>query len=108
MLLDRKVITELGLFDEGYGLHCEDLDLMYRLRNAGWQCLFVPAASAVHEQGVSSRSRPFWVHRQKHLGMARFFRKFQAAEYGPPIRWLVYSGIWARFVLLSPIVWLKK
>lgn len=108
MLIRRKCLVEVGLMDEAYGLHCEDLDLMYRFRDMGWHCLFVPAAKAVHEQGVSSRSRPFWVHKQKHKGMARFFRKFQAPAYGFPVRWLVYSGIWIRFVLLTPLVWIRK
>lgn len=108
MLIRRKCLVEVGLMDEDYGLHCEDLDLMYRFREMGWHCLYVPSAKAVHEQGVSSRTRPFWVHRQKHKGMARFFRKFQANAYSFPVRWLVYSGIWIRFAVLTPLVWIKK
>ena len=108
MLIRRSALLEVGFMDESYGLHCEDLDLMYRIKEAGWHCLFVPGASAVHTQGVSSKSRPFWVHRQKHKGMSRFFKKFQAAEYWPPVRWLVYTGIWARYMILLPLVWLKK
>ncbi len=108
MLIRRDAMLEVGLLDEAYGLHCEDLDLMYRLHQAGWHCLFVPAAGAVHVQGVSSRSRPFWVHTQKHKGMARFFRKFQASNHWPPVRWLVYTGIWLRYLLLWPLVWFKS
>lgn len=108
MLIRRRALMELGMMDEAYGLHCEDLDLMYRMRQAGWHCLYVPGASASHEQGVSSRSRPLWVHRQKHRGMVRFFSKFQAADYWPPFRWLVYVGVWLRYLLLWPLVWLKK
>src|SRR5699024_7181817 len=35
MLLPRRVFNELGGFDEGYFLHCEDLDLCRRVRDAG-------------------------------------------------------------------------
>jgi GT2 family glycosyltransferase len=108
MLVRRQALVEIGYMDEGYGLHCEDLDLMYRLHEAGWHCLYVPRARAVHTQGVSSRSRPMWVHRQKHLGMARFFRKFKAAEYPLPVNWLVYTGIWLHYALLAPFAWLRK
>ncbi len=107
MLIRREAFMQVGWMDEAYGLHCEDLDLMYRFRQSGWHCLFVPGATAIHQQGVSSRSRPMWVHKQKHKGMARFFRKFQAAEHLPPFRWLVYSGIWAHYLLLWPKVWIK-
>lgn len=108
MLIRRSALERVGPFDEGYGLHCEDLDLMYRLREAGWHCLFVPAARALHHQGVSSRSRPFWVHRQKHRGMARFFYKFQADRYSGPVRWLVVAGIWLRYLLLIPRVAVRR
>ncbi|MFT5140221.1 MAG: GT2 family glycosyltransferase [Lysobacterales bacterium] len=108
MLIRHSALLEVGLLDEAYGLHCEDLDLMYRLRQGGWHCLFVPSASAVHEQGVSSKSRPLWVHRQKHHGMSRFFSKFQATNHWLPVRWLVYTAIWIRFILLWPVVWLRK
>lgn len=106
MLVRRDAFLEVGRMDEQYGLHCEDLDLMYRLRQAGRHCLFVPAARAVHHQGVSSASRPLWVHWQKHRGMQRFFGKFQALRYPLPIRWGVIAGIWLRFALtLPPALW---
>lgn len=108
MLVRRRAFMEVGMMDEGYGLHCEDLDLMYRMEQAGWRRLYVPAAAATHEQGVSSRSRPLWVHRQKHAGMARFFRKHQASRYPAPVRWLVHAGIWLRYLLLLPLAWLRK
>lgn len=108
MLIRVQAFMEVGMLDEQYGLHCEDLDLMYRLRQQGWRCLFVPRAGAIHEQGVSSRSRPFWVHRQKHRGMQRFFDKFQAGRHWPPLRGLVRLGIWAHYVVTLPLVWFRK
>lgn len=98
--------------DEAYGLHCEDLDLMFRLRRSGGYCVFVPQAQAEHAQGVSSSSRPLWVHWQKHHGMQRFFLKNQAPGYAVPWRWLlslpVLAGIWLRFTLRLPIVLLRR
>jgi GT2 family glycosyltransferase len=106
MLLRWDAFLQLGGMDEGYGLHCEDLDLMYRLAQIGLHCLFVPQAHAVHHQGVSSRSRPLWVHWQKHRGMQRFFRKFQAGHYPWPVRWVVIAGIWLRYgATLLPVLW---
>jgi len=106
MLVRRAAFAAAGGLDEGYRLHCEDLDLMYRLRQAGLHCLFVPQATAVHHQGLSSASRPLWVHWQKHRGMQRFFRKFQAKRYPWPLGWGVVAGIWARFTLTSPpVLW---
>ncbi len=108
MLVRRKAFEDAGGMDEGYGLHGEDLDLMYRLQLQGNHCVFVPAARVFHQQGVSSRSRPLWVHRQKHLGMQRFFRKFQAQRYPLPVRWLVIAGIWLRYLLTFPLVLIRN
>lgn len=108
MLLRRAALAQTGGFDEAYGLHCEDLDLMFRLRTAGWHCLFVPGALATHHQGRSSRSRPLWVHYQKHLGMRRFYRKFQAPGQAWPTRLFVQAGIWLHFLALAPLALLRR
>jgi GT2 family glycosyltransferase len=108
MLVRRSAFEAVGFLDEGYAMHCEDLDLMYRLKEQGWHCLYVPQAGSVHQQGLSSRSRPTWVHFQKHRGMARFFRKFQAKTTAFPIRILVYAGIWLRFIVLWPLVLINR
>jgi GT2 family glycosyltransferase len=108
MLVRRSALEAVGFMDEGYAMHCEDLDLMFRLRQQGWHCLFVPQANCVHKQGLSSRSRPTWVHFQKHRGMARFFGKFQAESTLFPLRMLVYTGIWLRFIILWPLVLIRR
>ena len=108
MLVRRSVLEDVGFLDEQYAMHCEDLDLMYRLKKKGWHCLYVPQAVSVHQQGLSSRSRPTWVHFQKHRGMARFFRKFQAETTPYPIRMLVFTGIWLRFIVLWPLAIIRR
>lgn len=108
MLIRRSALEDVGFLDEEYAMHCEDLDLMFRFRQKGWHCLFVPQARCIHKQGLSSRSRPSWVHFQKHRGMARFFGKFQAKSTFLPIRMLVYTGIWLRFIILWPLILIKR
>ena len=108
MLVRKAVFDQSKGMDEGYGLHCEDLDLMYRFRQLGHSSLFVPSARIYHLQGLSSRSRPVWVHWQKHLSMQRFFSKFQAKNYLLPFRWLVIAGIWARFAVTLPLVLIRS
>ncbi len=107
MLVRRTALEAVGFLDEAYAMHCEDLDLMYRLKEHGWHCLYVPQASCVHQQGLSSRNRRTWVHFQKHRGMVRFFRKFQAKTTVFPLRLLVYAGIWLRFIVLWPLQLIK-
>ena len=108
MLVKADDFLEVGGMDEGYGLHCEDLDLMYRFSKRERNRLFVPESRVYHASGISSRSRPVWVHWQKHRGMHRFYLKFQATGHFFLFRWLVIAGIWLRFLLTLPWVLLKK
>jgi GT2 family glycosyltransferase len=97
MFVRRSALQAVGPLDEGYFLHCEDLDWFMRFREAGWTILFVPDARATHAQGASSKSAPVRVEWHKHRGMARFYCKFYRRRYPLPLLWLVFAGIWLRF-----------
>ncbi len=97
MLVRRAAIKEVGQWDEGYFLHCEDLDWCMRFRQKGWKILFVPDVEILHYQGTCSHSRPFFVAWHKHKGMLRFYRKFFIDRYPAPLGWMVAVGIWLRF-----------
>ncbi|CBL44267.1 Glycosyl transferase, group 2 family protein [gamma proteobacterium HdN1] len=97
MLVRREALAQVGLWDEQYFLHCEDLDWCMRFRQAGWQILFVPNALITHQQGSCSRSRPIFVEWHKHKGMLRFYRKFFQKEYPGALMWIVVVGVWMRF-----------
>ncbi len=97
MMISRVAIEDVGYWDEGYFLHCEDLDLCMRFRQRGWEILFVPGASIVHYLGACSSSCPIFVEKFKHKGMMRFYRKFFRHQYPGVLMWLVAMGIWLRF-----------
>jgi N-acetylglucosaminyl-diphospho-decaprenol L-rhamnosyltransferase len=54
ILVRRSVLEELGGWDEGFFLYCEDIDLCRRLRDAGHNLLYEPAALAHHLGGASA------------------------------------------------------
>lgn len=101
MMIKREAMQEVGEWDEGYFLHCEDLDLCMRFRQKGWKILFVPTAQIIHHHGACSRQRPTFVEWHKHKGMIRFYRKFFRHQY-PGLLWpLVSFGVWLRFLLVA-------
>jgi len=108
MMMRSDRFRLLNGLDEAYEMHFEDLDLMYRIQKNHWFCLYAPAARAYHMPGISSRSRPTWVHFHKHRGMQRFFSKHQASEYSPLSRGLFHSMVWVHFLLTLPQVWLNR
>jgi N-acetylglucosaminyl-diphospho-decaprenol L-rhamnosyltransferase len=102
MLMPRRVFEWLNGFDEKYFLHCEDLDLCRRVRDAGWRVLLAGDVRVLHGKGGSSRHRPVFVSYYKHRGMWRWFRKFDPAAHKPHLVVIVWLGIWAHFLLKIP------
>jgi N-acetylglucosaminyl-diphospho-decaprenol L-rhamnosyltransferase len=54
MLLRREAIEQVGIFDEGFALYCEEIDWAARFKEAGWKNLCAPVAHIVHHSGKST------------------------------------------------------
>lgn len=52
----RRMIEQLGFFDERFYLYYEETDLCLRAKGAGWKVYFVPDAEVVHEGGGCSKT----------------------------------------------------
>lgn len=100
-MVSREAFDSVGPWDEGFFLHCEDLDLCMRFRAAGWRILFVPEARAVHHRGMCGRSRPLTVEWHKHQGMIRFYSKHFRRSYPAGLFGLVAAGVWLRFAAVA-------
>lgn len=49
----RAMLDEIGLFDEDLQFNCEDVDLNWRARLAGYDCVFAPQAIVYHMLSAS-------------------------------------------------------
>ena len=76
VLLRRAMLDELGGWDAGFRMYCEDIDLCYRAAAAGWERWYVPAA-VVHHEYAAVIDRTFLTrHTLWHArAMLRFLRK---------------------------------
>jgi GT2 family glycosyltransferase len=57
LLIRRKALDEVGLFDEGFFYLYEDTDLCYSLKTAGWRILYLAEARVVHYGSASLKRR---------------------------------------------------
>lgn len=75
MILRRKALEEVGVFDEDYFIFLEDTDLCYRMREKGWKVYFIADAVIFHHLGVTREH--FWKTTllNHNLGMLKFFKK---------------------------------
>jgi GT2 family glycosyltransferase len=108
ILVKREAVEDVGLWDEDYFLHCEDLDWCMRFRQKGWKILFVPNAPVLHHKGACSKERPIFVEWHKHKGMIRFYKKFFRQQYPGLLMWLVVSAVWSRFAVASIVCLFKQ
>jgi GT2 family glycosyltransferase len=106
MLVRKRVFDEVGLWDDKYFFYGEDLDLFYRIKNAGWKVMFFPKVLALHHKGASSGLRKeskkvTKADRETTLKTARasikaweiFYKKFYKNRYNPLITIIVILGI---------------
>jgi GT2 family glycosyltransferase len=76
LLMRRAMLDEIGGWDPGYRMYCEDIDLNYRAAKAGWERWYVPAAVVRHEYAAVIDKRFLTRHTIWHArAMLRFLRK---------------------------------
>ena len=100
MLMRRSALDEVGLFDEGYWMYMEDLDLCYRLREAGWTTWYEPSVVVSHVKGGSSGPvRSPRLNYAFHYGMYRFYRKHYAPRSAAVVNALIYAAIFGKLLV---------
>ncbi len=76
LLLRRSMLDEIGGWDDGFRMYCEDIDLNYRAARAGWECWYVPQAVVRHAYAAVIDKRFLTQHTVWHTrSMLRFLRK---------------------------------
>lgn len=106
MIVRKRAIDEVGLFDEGFFLYFEEVDYCRRLARAGWKSFFVADAPITHIGCVSTgmldanRRMPGYWFESRH----RYFLKHHGRAYTAlsDLTWLIgqVSGS-AKFKLLQ-------
>ncbi len=88
-LIRREALAQVGAFDEQFPLFFNDVDLCYRLKQAGWEVWYEPRVRIIHVGGASTGQVRPEALRQSHEGLRRYYEK----HYRGKIPALVYSTI---------------
>ncbi len=86
VLVRRDAMNAVGGFDEGYFLYWEDADLCRRLRARGYHVRYVPAVTAIHRVGHSSRTVQVSSIRAFHARAYRYYATHVATSPLDPRR----------------------
>lgn len=105
VMLRADALREAGLFDDGFFLYFEEVELMWRLRRAGWSIAHEPRSRVVHVGGAATgvrvtkaQRRPaYWFDSRRRL-FAR--TRGTAVLRGASLAWMAGRAVWKARQLL--------
>jgi GT2 family glycosyltransferase len=79
LLFKREALAAIGdpssPFDPQFPIFFNEVDLLYRLKQAGWLCRYLPSARILHHGGMSTRQVRAPMIWESHKSLVRYFRK---------------------------------
>jgi GT2 family glycosyltransferase len=105
VLLSRRYLEQVGLFEERFFLYYEDFDLSWRGRAQGWRYVYVPASVVRHVHSASSvegsRLFQYYDERNRLLTLTRNAPPGLALREAG--RHLLITGSYARRDIIVPL-----
>jgi hypothetical protein len=97
MMLRKETLDRVGLLDEAFFMYGEDLDLCYRIKQAGWKIYYVPLTEIIHFKGESAKTVPTLKSvRDFYTAMHIFVEKHYRGSFRLFPRRLLIAGIYLR------------
>lgn len=103
MLFRTEAVREVSFFDEDYFMYAEDMDICWRLRQAGWRIYYLPSAKVLHHIGQSSRLESPRMVIEHHKSIYHFNSKVYRGFPRIILRWIIGLGLFFRALILSSI-----
>ncbi|HEY9712683.1 MAG TPA: glycosyltransferase family 2 protein, partial [Chroococcales cyanobacterium] len=101
MMVRKKTIDEIGLFDPLFFMYAEETDWQKRMHKAGWRIVFYPRAEITHIGGKSSESMKDRQFCEFQLSSEKFMAKHYGMTGALTLRISMIVGALLRLVLWS-------
>lgn len=108
MLLRRSVLDEIGLLDEAFFMYGEDIDLSYRIVQAGYRNYYFPGTTIIHYKGESTKKGSLNYVRTFYNAMIIFARKHFQGEKARVYILMIQMAIYFRAFLTLLTNWGKR
>ncbi len=106
MMIPRKVLEKVGLWDENFFVFGEDVDMCYRIKLAGYKIMYLPEWKTIHYKGVSvgirkesqdlsnsTKETRLKMSKERTTAMKLFYKKHYSKKYPSFITGFVLFGI---------------
>ncbi len=101
LMLSKRAIEDVGLFDESFPIFFNEVDWLYRAKQKGWKVFFTPRATVIHYGGAStSQVDRRKMIRESHDSLIKFYRKHFRLNLPAPVYYFtilaIRIGAWLR------------
>jgi GT2 family glycosyltransferase len=104
LMFRREALEAIGdaskPFDEGFPIFFNEVDLLFRLKEKGWECLYSPVPHVLHHGGESTRQVRKSMIWESHRSLVRYLSKHQGtglAHLGLPfLAAIIYAAAFVR------------
>jgi len=108
MLLRRSVLDNVGLLDETFFMYGEDIDLSYRITQAGFKNYYFAGSSIIHYKGESTKKSTVNYVVVFYKAMAIFAKKHFSHNNARLFNFLIYLAIYLRAVIAILVRFVKQ
>ncbi|MFW5645597.1 MAG: glycosyltransferase family 2 protein, partial [Bacteroidota bacterium] len=99
MFIRKKALDETGFLDESFFMYGEDIDLSYRIQQAGYQNYYYPGTTIIHYKGESTKKGSINYVRVFYKAMIIFARKHFSKKNARIFSFLINLAIYFRALL---------
>jgi GT2 family glycosyltransferase len=99
MMISRECLNKVHGFDPDFFMYGEDLDLCFRIRQAGYKVWYYPKTYSYHYKGQSSKKASAFSLYHFHNAMWVYYKKHYKGKYNFLMDAFVYVGVWGRYAL---------
>jgi O-antigen biosynthesis protein len=96
MMLRKEVLDKIGLLDETFFMYGEDIDLSYRITQAGYRNYYFPEARIIHYKGESTKKSSMNYVFMFYNAMIIFAKKHYSQKNARSLSFMINFAIYFR------------
>jgi O-antigen biosynthesis protein len=108
MMVPKKILDTTGSFDETFFMYGEDVDLSYRIQQAGYKNYYFAQSTIIHFKGESTKKGSLNYVKMFYSAMSLFVKKHYSGSRAGVFNFLIQVAIFFRAALAVAAKFLQK